>query len=329
MRVLTEGLCSQPVYVLQIAKDAFCGEVKTPFTEMDCKGKVRIGEQEMKLGLIQFAGSVDKDWNVQYSSRLITESAAQGAQIVCVHELANTIYFPFEVSEKYFALAETIPGPTVEAWQNVASNAKVSIVGTLFESVKGVVFYNSAVVIDSDGELIGVYRKNCIPHIRKDGRTPTGFEKYYFSPGDVGFPVFETKQGLRIGVLICFDRHFPENFRVLALAGAELICVPTTAPKSAEALWPIELQAAAAANGCWVAGVNRAGYDEAGADRCWFGGSLLVSPDGEVIVRAQADQEDIVISEIDPKTAAAARFERGYFRDRRPEFYGALSQLRD
>lgn len=278
----------------------------------------------MKLGLIQFAGQENKDSNIEHTSRLISEAAIRGAQVVCIHELANTIYFPFEERDKYFGLAEPIPGPTTEALQAIARETGVAIIGTLFETVKGVVFYNSAVVIDSDGELIGVYRKNCIPHIRKGGRTPTGFEKYYFSPGDLGFPVFETKQGLKVGVLICFDRHFPENFRVLALEGAELICVPTTLSKSAQRLWAVELRAAAAANGCWIAGVNRAGYDRNGADRCWFGGSLLVSPEGEITAQAKTDEEDIVIAEMDPVTASATRYERGYFRDRRPEFYGPL-----
>lgn len=278
----------------------------------------------MKIGLVQFSGRQDKNANVARATELIGQAAAQGASIVCLHELATTVYFCFEESDRYLEWAEPIPGPSVEHFSAVAREHQVVLVLPIFEHVDRSDYFNSAVVIGPDGGLLGVYRKSSIPHIRRNGRTPTGFEKYYFRPGDRGFPVFPTPLGLTLGVLICFDRHFPEHFRVLALGGAELICVPTTSPRTGERAWFFELQAAAFNNGCWIAGVNRVGYDEGGSKGDWFGRSVLINPRGEIVAEAGDSSDEVLVGDFDPAMAAEVRAAWGFFRDRRPEAYGRL-----
>ena len=280
----------------------------------------------MKIGLVQFAGKQDKNANVKLATELIRAAASKGAEVVCPHELATTIYFPFEEHSRYFPWAETIPGPSTEHFSQLAKELGISLVLPVFERVDGADYYNSAAMIDSTGELLGVYRKTTIPHIRRDGVLGTGYEKYYFRPGDHGFPVFETASGLKVGVIICFDRHFPEHFRMLALQGADLICVPTTSPRTGERAWFFELQAAAYSNGCWIAGVNRVGYDEGGSKGDWFGRSVLINPKGDIVAQAGDNQDEVVVADFDPCEAQELRAAWGFFRDRRPEMYGRIAQ---
>lgn len=276
----------------------------------------------MKVGLVQFAGVQDKQTNLDRAAQLVGQAVDQGARVVCLHELATTVYFAFEEHSRYFGWAEPIPGPSTRFFADLARAHDISLVVPLFECV-GSEYYNSAVVIDRDGSLLGTYRKSTIPHIRRDGRVGTGYEKYYFRPGDLGFPVFTT-QGLRVGVLICFDRHFPEHFRALALDGAQLIFVPTTSPRTGERAWLFELQSAAFANGCWVAGVNRVGRDEGGSQNDWFGRSVLIDPRGDVVVQAGDRDDEVVVAEVDPAQADEVRATWGFMRDRRPEMYTRL-----
>ncbi len=278
----------------------------------------------MKLGLIQFAGYQDKQANLDRAAVLVAQAVEQGAQLVCLHELASTIYFPFEEHSRYFGLAEPIPGPSTRFFADLARAHGITLVAPMFEAA-GSEYYNSAAVIAPDGSLLGVYRKSSIPHIRRNGHAATGFEKYYFRPGNVGFPVFTAPGGLRLGVLICFDRHFPEHFRALALDGAQLICVPTTSPRTGERAWLFELQAAAFANGCWVAGVNRVGRDEAGSANDWFGRSVLISPRGDVVAQAGDQRDEVVVAELDPSEAEEVRAAWGFMRDRRPDLYARLT----
>ncbi|MBV8087000.1 MAG: acyltransferase [Chloroflexi bacterium] len=279
----------------------------------------------MKIGLVQFAGKTDKAANIARGEQLIREAAAKGADIVCPHELMTTIYFCFTEDGSYFPLAEPIPGPATDRFSKVARELGVAIVLPLFEREGETDYYNSVAMLDSTGELLGVYRKNTIPHIRRNGVTPTGFEKYYFRPGDKGFPVWETAGGLKLGAIICFDRHFPEHFRMLALQGADLICVPTTSPRTGEKAWFFELQAAAFNNGVWIAGVNRVGLDEEGSKGDWFGRSVLISPRGEVVAQAGDREDEVLVADFDPCEAQELRATWGWFRDRRPEMYGALA----
>ena len=277
----------------------------------------------VKIGLIQFAGHQDKGKNLARATELVCQAAERGARVVCLQELASTIYFPFEEHDRYFAWAEPIPGPSIEHFASVARRHELVLVAPIFEQV-GSEFFNSAVVLGPDGGILGLYRKSSIPHIRRNGRAPTGFEKYYFRPGNLGFPVFSTPFGFRIGVLICFDRHFPEHFRLQALDGADLICVPTASPRTGERAWRFELQAAAFNNGCWIAGVNRVGRDEGGSPNDWFGSSVLVDPRGDVVAQAGDGEDEFVVAEFDPAAAAEVRAAWGWFRDRRPEAYGRL-----
>jgi N-carbamoylputrescine amidase len=279
----------------------------------------------MKIGMVQFAGRQDKDANISEATDMVCQASNQGAQIVCLHELSNTIYFCFEENDRYFKWAEPIPGPTTEHFSAVARERELVLVVPLFESVGSTEFYNSAAVIGPDGELIGKYRKSSIPLIRRTGKTPTGFEKYYFKPGDLGFPVFPTPLGINIGVIICFDRHFPEHFRALALDGAQLICVPTTTRGTRDSAWIFELQAAAHNNGCWVAGVNRVGADEEADDfGPWTGHSILVNPQGQIVAEASETEDEVMVTEFDPAEAYEAQQAWGFFRDRRPEMYARL-----
>ncbi len=280
----------------------------------------------MKIGLVQFAGKQDKNANIARGAELIREAAARGAEIVVPHELMTTIYFPFEERSVYFPLAEPIPGPSTEYFGALARELGIALVLPMFERADGADYYNSAAMIDSTGELLGVYRKSAIPHIRRDGVPGTGFEKYYFRPGDLGFPVFKTVGGLNVGAIICFDRHFPEHFRMLALQGADLICVPTTSPRTGERAWFFELQAAAFCNGCWIAGVNRVGCDEGGAQGDWFGRSVLISPRGDIVAQAGDEGDEVVVADFDPCEAQELRASWGFFRDRRPEMYARIAR---
>jgi len=278
----------------------------------------------MKVGLVQFSGQLDKQANIAKASELVKQAAARGAQIVCLHELVTSIYFPFEENDRNFDWAEPVPGASVEHFAAVAREHGIVLVLPIFERVTSADYFNSAVVIGPDGAVLGVYRKSSIPHVRMNGRAGTAFEKYYFRPGDRGFPAFPTPLGINIGVLICFDRHYPEHFRAVALNGAQLICVPTTAPRAGEPAWLFELQAADFNNGCWVAGVNRVGYDEGGSAEDWFGRSVLVNPRGEIVAEANDREEEVVVADFDPAVAAEVRAAWGFFRDRRPEAYGRL-----
>jgi N-carbamoylputrescine amidase len=198
----------------------------------------------VKVGLIQFAGKQDKRANLRRAEDLIAEAARQGAQIVSLQELANTIYFPFEETNRYFEWAEQIPGPSIEFFGDLARQHGIVLVAPIFERHGGGDFFNSAVVLGPDGGLIGTYRKNSIPHIRREGQPPASHEKYYFRPGNLGFPVFPTPLGVTLGVLICYDRHFPEAFRTLGLGGAHLVAVPTSTvgkTRNSHSAWFFEL----------------------------------------------------------------------------------------
>jgi beta-ureidopropionase len=277
----------------------------------------------VKVALIQFAGKQDKAANVARASDFLRQAAAKGADVVCLHELATTVYFAFEEHDRWFALAETIPGPSTEHFSALACTHNLALVLPLFERDEDR-YYNAAAVIDVDGRLLGSYRKSVIPFVCRDGSAPSTFERYYFRPGDHGLPVFKTSNGVTLGVQICFDRHFPEHFRVLGLQGADLVCVPTTSERKGEDHWRFELQAEAYANCCWVAGVNRVGQDEGCAGDDWYGQSAVVSPRGEVVAQAGDKEDEVLLADFDPCLAAELRATWGFFRDRRPEMYGPL-----
>lgn len=278
-----------------------------------------------KAAMIQFSGSSEKERNLEKARRYVGEAAANGARIVCLQELFNTIYFCFEENPAHYALAEPIDGPTVDAMCDLAAEHGIVLVAPIYEKeIKGEL-YNTAVVIDPQGEIMGIYRKSSIPMVK----TPSlvGSEKYYFKPGNTGFPVWQTPFGINIGVMICYDRHFPEHARLLALNGADLVLVPTATCGMSRYLWEIELQAHAIDNIYYVGGVNRVGKDEGGApDQHYYGSSFFTSPKGEILAQAGDQDDEIVYAEIDTGLIEQLRNEWGFFRDRRPELYADLSE---
>ena len=279
----------------------------------------------LRIAGIQFGGHVDKEVNLATAERLVREAAARGAQIVCPPELCSTIYFCVEERREYFDWAETIPGPTTDRMAKLARDTGIVLICPIFERTEDGHFYNSAAVLGPDGEIIGKYRKSSIPFMdRARSAEPRGNEKFYFRPGDLGFPTFPTPFGVRIGILICYDRHFPEAARILGLGGAEIVFVPTVTSGMTRYLWDLELRAHAATNIYYVCGVNKVGVDVGGSTRDHFGSSLVVNPRGEIIAQANDTGEDIVIADVDVSVIPDLRAMWGYYRDRRPEMYAPL-----
>ena len=220
----------------------------------------------VRAALVQFSGHESKEINVQKAEDLARQAAGNGARIICLPELSTTIYFCFERDKKWFETAEPIPGPAVNRLAKVAKETGTVIVYPLYENDNGTL-YNTAAVLGPDGKLIGKYRKMSIPQIIrtvKPGETPAD-ERFYFAPGNLGFPVFDTPFGVKIGILICYDRHFPEAARILGLKGAHLMLVPTATYREwIREVWEIELRGHAIANMFYVGGVNKVGKDVGG-----------------------------------------------------------------
>jgi N-carbamoylputrescine amidase len=273
--------------------------------------------------LIQMGFSTDRDDNLTRAKGLLREAASAGARLACLPELSTNIYFCFEENDSYKELAEPIPGPSTDRIGAVAVETGMWVVFPLYERTEEHLF-NAAVLIDPRGELRGKYRKNSIPQVRLPEMV--GGEKYYFQPGDLGYPVFATDLGIKVGITICYERHFPESTRSLALAGADLILIPT-ATAAARDMWEVELRGHAIANLCWVGGVNRSGRDRGSANEAEFwGDSLFAAPSGEVVTRATDGADDqLVIASIDTELSRKLRADWGFFRDRRPELYGAIA----
>jgi beta-ureidopropionase len=274
-----------------------------------------------RCALLQMNFSADTEENVAKGVRLIGQAAAEGAQIVCLPELATNVYFCFDIDPQYFRLAEPVPGPSTDAIAAAARSAGVYVIYGVYERVQDGELYNTAVFIDPEGRIVGKYRKNSIPLVKKP--VITGIEKYYFRPGNLGYPVWPTELGVNVGVVICFDRHFPEGPRALALAGCDVMFVPTATSAGGD-IWELELQAHAVANLMWVAGLNRVGKDVGGGPAEFYGRSFFAAPGGEVVCRLGSEVDAILHCEVDTEVSAALRDEWGFFRDRRPDTYGAL-----
>jgi beta-ureidopropionase len=277
---------------------------------------------KVKCALIQMGFTDEVERNVGRAAELVRESAREGARIVSLPELASTIYFPYEMNREYFGLAEPIPGPSTDVVSAAAAEADAYVIFPLYERGDDGQLYNSAAFIDRSGRVAGVHRKNMIPIMKFEG--VEGIEKFYFRPGNLGYPVFHTDLGVTVGITICYERHFPEGPRSLALAGADLIFVPTATPAGRE-IWDLELRAMAIANLLWVGGVNRVGRDQGGSDMEFYGGSLFSAPNGEIVTQAGDQGEEVVYAEIDTAVSARLREEWGFFRDRRPEIYGPVT----
>jgi N-carbamoylputrescine amidase len=285
-------------------------------------------QDSFRIGLVQTSCSLDPNENVEKTVWKIREAAAQGAQIVCLQELFRSQYFCREENAELFALAESIPGPSTDTLGKVARELKVVIVASLFERRAAGLYHNTAAVLGPDGEIAGLYRKMHIPD------DPLYFEKYYFTPGDLGFGNIETPYG-RLGVLVCWDQWYPEGARIAALSGADLLVYPTAigwhpsekAQYGAAQLdaWLTIQRAHAIANGVFVAAVNRVGYEgppEHGLE--FWGSSFVADPFGQVIAQASGDREEILIAECDPRRMEEVRRNWPFLRDRRIDAYAPI-----
>jgi len=289
-----------------------------------------VAYSKFKIGLIQMTCSVDPNENLAKAEWRIREAAGRGAQIVSLQELFRSQYFCREERPELFDLAEPVPGPTTESLAKLARELSVVIVGSVFERRNAGVHHNTAVVIDADGSLLGVYRKMHIPE------DPQFFEKFYFTPGDLGVRVFETRYA-RVAPLVCWDQWFPEVARMAALAGAEILIYPTAIGWHEEDkgdigaaqhdAWRTIQRAHAIANNVFVAAVNRVGFEGPKKDGLEFwGGSFVADPFGVVLAEASEDREEILIAECDTRRIDEIRRSWPFFRDRRIDAYGPLLQ---
>ena len=254
---------------------------------------------------------------------LIAEAAKQGAQVVCLQELFYGPYFCAEQQSRWYELTERVPdGPTTKLMAELARQHEIVLIVPVYEEDLTGVYYNTAAVIDADGRYLGKFRKMHIPH------WPPGFwEKFYFRPGNLGYPVFETRVG-KVGVYICYDRHFPEGARCLGLNGAEIVFNPSaTVAGLSEYLWKLEQPAHAVANGYFVGAINRPGFEEPWRIGEFYGQSYFCDPRGKMLAVGKRDSDDIVIADLDLDVIREVRNTWQFFRDRRPETYGAIVQL--
>ena len=282
-------------------------------------------DTRFRVGLVQMSCSPDTGENLAKAEERIVEAAQRGAQIICLQELFRSQYFCREENAELFDLAEPVPGPSTAALARLAKAHQVVIVAPLFERRAPGLYHNTAAVLDADGELLGVYRKMHIPD------DPCYHEKFYFTPGDTGFCNFDTKYA-RIGVLICWDQWYPEAARLSALRGASVLVYPTAIgwhlsekeQHGAAQLdaWRTIQRAHAIANGVYVAVVNRTGVE--GTLEFW-GNSFVAEPFGQVVAQAQADQEEILITECDTRRMDEVRRNWPFLRDRRIDAYGEIT----
>lgn len=277
----------------------------------------------MKLtgALIQMTTEYDKTKNVRKAEEYVREAAGRGASLVCLQELFNTVYFCFEMDDRHFQLAEPVDGPTITRMRELARELEITLVAPIFEKAFDGSYYNSAPTIGPDGELLTVYRKSHIPLVNDP--SITGLEKYYFTPGDSGF-LTAPLEPTRVGTLICYDRHYPEGARALAMNGAEVVVVPTATAGMSKYLWDLELRAHAVDNVYYVGGVNRVGKDTGGGPNTFYGSSMWVNPRGEVLAQASASEDEVLLAELDLSLCAEIRNKWGFFRDRRPDLYAGL-----
>ena len=280
-----------------------------------------------RVALVQFSGHASKNVNVQKAEDLARQAAGNGAQIICFPELCTTTYFCYERNPAFFELAEPVPGPAVDRMRKVARETGTVLVYPLYENDGGTL-YNTATVIGPDGRLIGKYRKMSVPQIlRTVGKSETpADERFYFQPGNLGFPVFDTPFGIKLGILICYDRHFPEAARTLGLKGAHLLLVPTATYRDwIREVWEVELRAHAIANMFYVGGVNKVGPDVGGApDRHYFGSAVFFDPRGALLARAGDKDDEVLYAEVDPKVCDDVRDLWGFFKFRRPDAYDEI-----
>ncbi|HEX5061016.1 MAG TPA: nitrilase-related carbon-nitrogen hydrolase [Kofleriaceae bacterium] len=246
---------------------------------------------------------------------MIHEAGKQGVQILCLQEIFNGPYFCPGQDKRWYDAAEAVPGPTVEKLRPIAAQYKMAMVVPLYEREMAGVYYNTAAVIDADGTYLGKYRKNHIP------QTSGFWEKYFFRPGNLGYPTFQTRYA-KIGVYICYDRHFPEGARALGLNGAEIVYNPSaTVAGLSQYLWKLEQPAHAAANGYFVGAINRVGTEAPWNIGKFYGTSYFVDPRGNFLATASEDKDELVVAEMNLDMIEEVRRTWQFYRDRRPDTY--------
>jgi beta-ureidopropionase len=273
----------------------------------------------VRAAITQVAWTGDKQSMIDRHEGLARQAADGGVQIIGFQELFYGPYFGAVQDQKYYAYTEQVPGPTTDRFQALAAELRMVIILPVYEVVNIGEYYNTAAVIDADGALLGKYRKHHLPNL------PGFWEKFYFRPGNLGYPVFRTAVG-QVGVYICYDRHFPEGWRELGLGGAEIVFNPSaTKPGMSNRLWELEQPAAAAANQYFVAANNRIGHevDEFGPDAPnFYGSSYFADPRGNFVGEiASQDREEVVVRDLDLDEIVRARNDWQFYRDRRPESY--------
>ena len=277
------------------------------------------GMGTVRVALVQTGWTGDTESMVVAHEEYARQAAARGAGVICFQELFNAPYFCQLQDAEFYGYAESVPGPTTRRLAALAAELVLVMVLPVYEMEQPGVLYNTAAVIDADGSYLGKYRKHHIPHVH-------GFwEKFYFRPGNLGWPVFDTAVG-RIGVYICYDRHFPEGWRALGLAGAQIVFNPSATSRGLSAhLWKLEQPAAAVANEYFVAAINRVGVERDYGDDDFYGTSYIVDPDGRFVGDPASDREpELLIRDIDLGQVREVRDRWAFYRDRRPDAYGPL-----
>jgi N-carbamoylputrescine amidase len=282
----------------------------------------------VQVGLVQMTCTASKEENLRKAIEKTREAAAKGAQIVCLQELFTSLYFCDEENYDNFSLAETIPGPSTDSLGALAKELGVVIIASLFEKRAQGLYHNTTAVLDADGAYLGKYRKMHIPD------DPAYYEKFYFTPGDLGYKIFKTKFAT-LGVLICWDQWYPEAARITALMGAEILFYPTAigwATSQNEATnteqynaWQTIQRSHSVANGVHVVSVNRVGFEQDGAMKFW-GGSFVSNPFGSILYQASHDEEEVHVQAIDLKKTDEYRTHWPFLRDRRIDSYQPITQ---
>jgi beta-ureidopropionase len=277
--------------------------------------------RKVRAALIQAQANMGKQEAIDKHIKMIADAAGQGAQVVGLQEIFHGPYFCAEQDPKWYATAEPEDGPTVSRMREVAREHGVVLIVPWYEEAQPGVYYNTACVIERDGSVLGKYRKTHIPQVG-----PCFWEKFYFKPGNLGYPVWDTSAG-RIGLIICYDRHFPEVARELGLKGAELVFNPSATVESlSRYLWELEQPAHAVANGFWVAASNRVGVEAPLNPNKFYGSSYFCSPRGKIVARASDSEDEVLVADIDLDEIREVRNTWQFFRDRRPETYGDLAR---
>ena len=283
----------------------------------------------VRCGLIQTHFDLDasadvptiKKHAIDQTLPFVRTAGERGVQILCLQELFAGPYFCADQNTKWYESVERVPdGPTTKLFQDLAKKHKMVIVLPIYEEEQTGVYYNTAAVIDADGKYLGKYRKTHIPHV-----APGFWEKFFFKPGNLGYPAFETAYA-KIGVYICYDRHFPEGARALGLNGAEIVFNPSaTVAGLSEYLWKLEQPAHAVANGYFIGAINRVGYEEPWRIGEFYGQSYFCNPRGQIIAEGSRDKNELVVADLDLDMIREVRNTWQFYRDRRPETYAALA----